>query len=188
MKSYKEVTQTIEVPKNVGLEGFLHTIREVLKLNPQEITIDNKGRLSYKRFVLEGEPAMPPLGIEYEGLEPHSIIRLGSVSEIRGGADPHILLANMFDQIAVERLVPICWAFGAMTYFWSWYESHSGIQWRTHENLYGLPIYYDRALRDTSIYLCAAYNKEAALIDCHRFLALDVEVLGLAPQTTVDIL
>lgn len=189
MTKYVETQHTIEVPKNTGMEGFLHTIRELLKLDKiKEITINSKGEVSYRRMVPE-EITQDPIMIDYEGLQPSSIIRMGSLAEmVNDGELPHILVSNMFSQLDIERLSPVCWASGAATVLSKWYAG-SGVKLPAIDNFYGLPLHLDRALPDSVLILCASSTDSPALVDCHRFLKVDMEEpIPELPKTTVDIM
>jgi hypothetical protein len=188
-EEYQKVTGQVDVPKNTGVEGFLRTIKEILNLeNIQDVHIDAHGKVTYTRYSMGGLDV--PVGVDFEGMEPSAIMRYGSIHEVTGGGPPHVLVAAMFDQVAVERLVPICWVVGGSSVFWAWYQS-SGVQLSSRDRLYGLPIHFDRGVPDTALILAAAYSRGAATVDCHRFLKLEMEewsVVPTSPTTTVDIL
>jgi hypothetical protein len=181
---YKEVSHAISVPKGTGVEGFLHTVRELLKLDRlQEVVIDARGYVRYKRYTLDGESAQP-LAIDYEGLQPHFVIRHGEITEIFLQEKPAASIpAVLCDEAGREGLWPTAWATGAASTFWAWYK-RAGVPLGGNKTLCGLPVYYDSGLTDTALYLCAAHNRGASLVDCHRFFKFELEDM---PRLSVEV-
>jgi hypothetical protein len=190
MDGYEEKTSSISVPKNTGVEGFLKTIRGILTLpRVRGIAIDVSGKVSYTRYVREGEPDTP-VPVDYTGLDPWSIIRNGELEEMpyELGTPSTSVIAAMFNRITREGLIPVAFASGADSHFWRWHEKTSGLSLVKKTSAYGLPIYTDRQMPDYSLVLCASYVR-GNLIDCHRFLSVSMGVVDFAPpETHVSIL
>ncbi len=169
MAEYEEVTGTVEIPKNVGVRGFLKAIEDILKLpRVQSIHIDARGKVEYRHFMREGDP-LKPLEIDFATLQPYAVIRNSRVVEL-GDPDPNAAVAvgQLFDSAAADHLFPVAIVAGANTQFWRWYESTTTIDPSTHEELYGVPFVIDRQLEDHVIVLCAAYTRAAALVDTQK--------------------
>ena len=61
MPEYREVTGTIRVPENTGLEGFMHAIQSILKRpRVQELRVDARGQVKYRRYLVDGEGRSQP--------------------------------------------------------------------------------------------------------------------------------
>jgi len=189
MDGYQEKTSSVSVPKNTGIDGFLKTLRTILLLpRVQTISIDAKGKVSYMRYVREGEPDTA-IDVDYTGLEPWSVIRNGHLDEIalNGDEPAPSVLAAMFNKVACEGLVPVAFATGADTAFWSWHKRTSGVDLAKTATVYGLPLYTDRQLPDYSLVICASYIR-GSLVDCHRFIKATMGTEFAAPSTSVSIL
>lgn len=189
MDGYAEKTSSVAVPKNTGIDGFLKTLRTILALpRVQTISIDAKGKVSYMRYVREGETDVP-LNVEYAGLEPWNIIRNGQIEEI--DLDPATpapaVISVMFNRVAREGLVPIAFATGAGSHFWKWHERTSGVSLSKTTTVYGLPLFTDRQMPDHALVMCAAFVK-GSLVDCHRFLNVSMGIDYEPPETSVSIL
>jgi hypothetical protein len=166
---YKEVTETVEVPKNTGTKGFLHVVEGILKRpRVQSIEIDARGKVSYRYFARKGEENLP-LNTNFDTLMPYMAIRNGAVVEL---ADPSshapTAVGQLFDMAAVDHLFPIAWAAGANTKLWDWYVDTTEFNPSSREEFFGLPFLTDRAIPDESLILGAAYARGAALIDLQK--------------------
>lgn len=190
MDGYQEKTHAISVPKNTGIDGFLRTIRGILSLSRvQSINIESTGAVHYTRYVRNGETD-DPIGVDYTGLEPWSIIRNGDLEEVtlKPNAPAPSAVAYMFNRITQDSLVPIAFATGAKSEFWAWHERTAGLRLVHKSSAYGLPIYTDKHMPDHSLVLCAAYTR-SSLVECHRFLVVNMsEVDFTPPETSVAIL
>ena len=193
MEGYEERTHSIQVPKNTGVDGFVKTLRGVLELrNVQTIQVDAKGRVTYTRIVRAGEDSTP-LAVDFGELAPWSIVRNGELEEFEAGeGDPATtVVARMFNLLTQEGLVPIAFVTGANSSFWRWHVETAGVRLARQNSAYGIPIYTDREVPDSSLILCAAYVRGATLAGCHRFLAIGMASFGdqaAPPNTEVSIL
>lgn len=81
---YVEVNEAVEVPRNTGIRGFMHTIESILKLpRVQRIEIDSRGKVSYTYFARR-EEEHAPLRMNFSTLMPYAAVRNGvSIDEIR---------------------------------------------------------------------------------------------------------
>lgn len=192
MEEYKERTDTISVPRNTGVEGFIRAIRGILSLpRVQNISVNATGQVSYRRYVRDGEVSEAKIDVDYSGLDPYAIIRNSELEEfpIRPGVSAASVIAHLFNKIAQEGCNAVAFVTGANSDFWRWHEQTSGVSLDRRLPAYGLPIYADRQIPDHALVLCAAYARSATLLDCHRFIAV---VMGVEehvpPETSVDIL
>jgi hypothetical protein len=188
---WEEKTDKVEVPENTGIEGFLHTIRELLRRpRMQQITIDSKGMITYRHYVQEGQPANN-VGIEFGDISPHGIIRNAEVVELAvdPGQSAAAVIAAVMDLAAVEQYQPVAFATGADSVFWGWYSMTTGVSLNSRHSIMGLPVYTDRLLPDTALILCTAYGKDAALVDTQRAYKVEMELAATPPpDTTVEVL
>lgn len=179
MAEYKEVVDTVEVPKSTGVEGFIRLLREILHLpRVQAITIEANGKVSYRHFVLNGETR--PIGIDFKGLEPYAVIRNAPIEELQvhiGNAA--IIVTSVLDQAVREKLHPIAFVTGANSVLWKWYASTTGFSLQSQTHLCGLPIHKDRHAPDTALILCAAYSRGAELVDTQRSFKVE---MSFVPQ------
>lgn len=182
MSKYVEREDRIEVPKNTGIQGFLKTLDTLLRLpRLQTITIDSRGFVVYKRFVSDDE--YNPIGVDYAELQPTSVMRYGTIEEVRVGGMPYLQLARVLEQVAVEQLEAVAWVVGKGSNLVEWL-ARSTLAVR-RERLLGYPVVEDAQMNTTSLVLCAAYARGAAIIDCQRFFKLDMVLPRTAPEVEI---
>lgn len=169
MAEYEEVRDSVDIPKNAGVKGFLETVEGILKLpRVQEIRIDARGKVDFRYFLRAGEERKP-LEMDFATLLPYAVIRNNPVVELVDvDANAAVALGQLFDLAAADHLFPVAFVGGPGTTFWSWYETTTAISLHAREELYGVPFLSDRALEDYVLVLCAAYTRGAALIDTQR--------------------
>lgn len=186
MMEYKEIEDSVEVPKNTGTDGFLRTIEYVLNLSRvQSVSIDAKGTVSWRRFVTDEEP--PVVGLEFGDLEPWGIIRNGEVVELPLlSTNAAITLSMMLDRASAERLFPVGFVTGAETVLWDWFSESTGYAPLSRDAITGLPVYLDRHAPDTALILCAAYAKDGALVDTQKSYKVEMDHT-IAPGTYVEV-
>lgn len=190
MSEYRKETHTVQVPKNTGRHGFLRALDRILTLSKvQTIVIKATGLVTYERFVAPGEK--DPVGVDYDGLEPYHVIRNGEVIDVPVQQLDEMwrLLFQLFGRAELERLVPVALVTGGNTLLWELLR-REGVPSSTRLMLFGLPVLADRGMPDHTVTLCTAFERTAALIDCHRFFKMDITPLlgAKPPPTTVDVL
>ncbi len=176
----KEVTKTIPVPENTGVPGFLRTIEEILKLsNVQRIVVEASGEITYKRYVVEGQPEDVNFNLDLANLQPHHIIRNSDVQEFvyTEGMSAAVVISAMLDAVAHQKLTPIAFATGADTEFFSWYKQSAGIQLQSKDRLFGYQLYFDRAIPDTTLVLCSGHGYTQALVDTRLSVKVEIPVV-----------
>lgn len=189
MDEYREVTKSIDVPPNTGIDGFLLTLRQVLrKPRLQQITVNARGRVSYSRYVRDGEPEEMS-GLTFDDLQPYHIIRNADLQEFMPPEDlpASTVIGMMFDQVVQDRLHPIAFASGAETALWSWYQYTTGHAVVGRRQLFGLPLFLDRQIPDSVLLLCAAFGRDATLIDTQTSYKVEMPQYTL-PTTDVEVI
>jgi len=175
MAEYELKKDAVDVPRNTGVEGFVHTIRSILRMpRVQSIHIDSKGKVTYERYVQDGEPV--ELGdVGFEELEPWHIIRNGEVMEISPyGNDPTMILWGVFRMASHDGLVPTAWVTGANSILDLWLSMTGGPS-TDGKALFGLPVNKDRNLPDTVLILAAAYTRDGGLVDTQKSYKIEME-------------
>lgn len=188
MPEYKEVTGTIRVPENTGLEGFMHTIQSILKRpRVQELKVDARGQVKYRRFLLEGESDGGPnnnFGVDFDSLQPYYVVRNSRVQEFM--PPPHlsaaVVVGLMFDKVAKDQLNPLAFVTGKGTALWEWYRFTTGHAPESHDTFFGLPLLTDRHIPDTALLLCAGFGKDAAFIDTRTSYKVEIPVYEPPPS------
>jgi hypothetical protein len=190
---YKEFTDTISVPKNTGIDGFVHTIKEILKRpRVQNVSIDARGKVTYTRYVRNGEIAQSA-GVDFEFLTPNYIIRNGVVEEIvvPPNASAAVVVSHLFEAASRDNLYPIAIVGGANTKFWEWHALTTGVELRSRKTAYGLPFLIDRYYDDSILLMCAAYEKGVAFLNTqqtYKVIMDGTSHIGVPALTEVDIL
>lgn len=187
---WKETTNSIEVPPNTGIDGFLYALKELLKRpRLQEIVVDARGKITYRQYVREDLP-QSNIGLDFDHLSPGGVIRNAEAVEleVREGQNAGVILASMIDISISDQLHPVGFATGSNTVLWAWYRSTTGAFLRSKTTLLGLPLYTDRQIPDTALILCSAYGKDSSMIDTQRAYKVEMTIDFVPPETTVEIL
>lgn len=189
MSDLELITSSIEVPKNTGIEGFVHTVRALVKLpRIQSITISARGKITYERYVGEGEKEV--IGIDYTGLQPWHILRNapdGIEELLLSSFNAAVALCGMLDRATAEKLFPVGFVASPNTALWQWYQNTTSFALATRTSLCGLPIYFDREVPDSVLLLCAAFSREGALIDTQKAYKVEMDYI-IAPKIEVEVL
>lgn len=190
MTEMREVTQVVDVPRNTGIDGFVVTLKALLRRpRVQQITIDASGKVSYKRLVREDEQEV--IGIDLDTVTPYAVVTSASVEEMV--LPPHTpaaaAIGKMFDRFAIDQVYPIAFASGVGTFFWDWYRitTKAALHSRTH--IFGLPLLLDRRIPESALILCGSYSPSTSLVDTARAVKLEMETMIMKPPSTdVEIL
>ena len=167
---YQEHNEKIEVPKQSGVEGFLHALKAILTLpNVKKIEISSNGEVAY-RYFLPKDAATAPLKVNFESLEPYAVIRnAGQVTELAfPDFNAAIALAQLFNMAAQDHLHPLALVGSPNSNLWAWYEETTSIKLLNKEGLFGLPFLGDRMIEDGTLVLCAGFARDGSLIDTHK--------------------
>ncbi len=187
---YREVSRSVDVPRNTGTEGFIQTVRAILRRSRvQEIRITADGKVNYRRLV-QGDGEEPALNVDLETLTPMAVARRSEVHELTlpPSLSAAISISKMFDRFAIDQIFPIIWGVGPATVFWKWFEATSRSALHSRSHAFGLPVVADRHIPDTALLLFGARNPGASLIDTTNVLKLEMEESVLKPpETTVEI-
>lgn len=174
---YIEQKESVEIPKNVGVKGFLLALESILKLpRLQDINIDRFGKVHYRYFLREGESRMP-LNVDFEGISPHSIVRNSKLFEVelREDEGASVSVARLFELAAMDHVFPVAFVAGSSTLFWSWYESSCQFRKMNRDELFGFPFLVEpRHIGENVLLLCAAHARGGALIDTQRTYKLTI--------------
>ena len=190
MIELEEVVHEIEVPSNTGIDGFLHTIKILLRLSRlQELRIDSRGKITYRRFVDNEEEERRSVSVDFTTLEPHWIIRNSKVEEVQvyAGANAAVVIGGLLDLVATNQLKPLAFISGAATALWDWYKSTTNVRLRNRDVLHGFTFFTDRAIPDTALILAAGYGKDAVLADTRVSYKIEIPQYK-HPSTDVEIL
>jgi len=183
------VTSSIDIPKNTGVEGFIHTLRVLLKLpRIQNVNINAKGKVTYERYQAEDE--QDPIGMDFTGVEPWHIARNapdGIEELVLGTYNAATILCGVLDRASFEKLYPVAFVASTNTVLWEWYGYTTSFSLGTRTALCGFPIHYDRHVPDTALILCASLARDGALIDTQKAYKIELDYL-IAPRTEVEVL
>ena len=189
MSELQLVTESIDVPRNTGIDGFLHTVREVLKLSRvQSINIDGKGKVTYKRYTDDDDRRL--VGIDFTDVEPWHLTRNapdGVEELLLSSTNAAVTLTAMLDRASYEKLYPVGFVSSPNTMLWGWYQYTTGFSLGSHERLCGVPVYYDRHVPDSALILCASFSRDGALVDTQKAYKIEMDYL-VAPSTDVEVI
>lgn len=166
-----EHVEELEVPKNSGKEGFLSTVRAILKLPLVQRIVIEPTKVTVTRFVDPNKPIVP-VEIDFEGLLPYSVIRncekVKEVPDTHVPASLHTAVFSLFTCAQKDRLFPLAFVTGADTVLYKWVYQATGVEPEDDDPLFGVPVYRDRQIEDTQLYLCAGRSRGGALVDTVR--------------------
>lgn len=166
---YSEVRDSIEVPKNSGIPGFLRALEDILRLpRLQELAVNAKGLVSFRYFLREGEQKKA-VEVDFETLLPYAVVRNSEVRELVDvDENAAVAIGQLFDGASTDHLFPAVFVGAPDCRIWSWYEQTTGIELGSHEHLYGVPFVADRNFENHVLILCAAFMRSADLINTQR--------------------
>lgn len=164
---YQLVTDSLDVPKHAGIEGFIHAIRGILRLSRVVgLEVDSRGKVTYRRYVRPEEPRKT-IQVDFDSVAPSAVVRNGTVQELDLSEFQHnaaVAVAVLFQRAASEQMFPVGWIVSPTSRIWDWHRTTTGVG-LIQESAYGLPIFKDRHIPDESLLFAMAYARDAALID-----------------------
>lgn len=164
----KETTAQVQVPRGTGIEGFLATMRKILRLpRVQWLQVDTRGTVRYSRVVREDEEAVP-LEVDFDSLLPSTIIRGSEVQELEESSSASVAVCHMLDAATKETLFPIAFVTNPQTTLWAWFQSAGLLLSHQHGHLCGFPVHYDDAIPEYVLILCTGYHSAAGLPDTRK--------------------
>ena len=172
--------KTVEVPTNTGVEGFVRTIRTILKMpRVQSIHIDSRGRINFKYVALETDDEDGGgFKIDFDNLEPYYLIRQAAVDELSPEAsNAAVVLTMMLDRAALENLYPIAFVTSPNSILSEWYALSTGYKLSASGKLCGLPVLTDRHAPDTALLLCLGYTREASMADVQKSYKIEMDMI-----------
>jgi hypothetical protein len=178
MDGFHEVTGSIHVPANTGVEGFLRTLHKVLmQAYVQSIEVNKAGLVTFRRFVPDSD-VDPQIAVDFDTLQPYAIIRNARVMEcaLPSGIPSPTIIGLMFDRSAKDGLYPLAFASGAATTLWDWYEASTGYALTTKDRFFGLPFLTDHLIPDTALLLCAGPTRESLFSETRVSYKIEMEI------------
>jgi hypothetical protein len=168
----EQVVDTVEVPRNTGVEGFLQLLRSILKLGRvQDIHITGNGRVTYKYLAPAGQPhdAFNPEQM-FEQVSPAYVVRNSILQELRleEACNSAEVLFRMMRAARLDGGAPLAWVTGADSRLNTWLLHRSDLPEDAvmpTDTMCGLPVYRDRMLPDESLMLCAGPRRGGDLVD-----------------------
>lgn len=169
MAEYVEKKGSLDIPKNVGVEGFLVALRDILRLpRVQHVELDARGRVNYRYYVREGQEALP-LEVDFSTVTPYAVVRNGEVTELpQPDGNAAVAFAQLTAMAAVDHLFPCAVVAGTQSTFWAWFESSTRVVLPSREELFGMPFLTDRMVDDETLLLCAGFSRRGALLDTQK--------------------
>jgi hypothetical protein len=190
MSAVSERSKVFEVPAGSGVEGFVHLVREALKLpRVQRILIEIGKVTVYQRAGKQEVEDTLNLDVDFEHLQPYNIIRNVPARELSypdtlGGS---AAIAAMLDAVVLNDFTPIAFVASPTTLLWTWLHFRDDVDLKSRDTLFGYPLHADKQIPDTAIVLCAGVDKTTALIDTRLSLKLEMKSVQCVLQE-VDIL
>lgn len=188
MQGYTSLEETMTVPLNTGVEGFLLAMRKILRLpKVQEVHIDLAGRVRVTRLIRDDEEPQA-WEVDFSSLTPMQILRHQIIVELEGGDNPTLAIARLFQRASQEHMVPIAFAAGAPSSFWRWQEKAAGLAIPFDQSeAYGLPVFYDANIDQSVLILCTAHTRGGNMIDVKKGFQIRVpEVFRHTAQPTIE--
>ena len=171
--------KVVEVPANTGVDGFLLTIRNILKMpRVQSIGIDNRGRISFKHVVLDTEDDSGGFKVDFDGLEPYYLIRHAAIDELSPEAsNAGVVLTMVLDRASLENLYPIAFVTSPNSNLREWYGLSTGHKLNSLNRLCGVPVLTDRHVPDTVLLLCLGYTHEATMAEIQKSYKIEMDMI-----------
>lgn len=169
MSEFQELSDTIEVPRGTGIDGFIAAIRSILRLpRVQYINIDGNGRIRFARVVRRGE-VLRPEGPDFSNLHPSAIIRNAELRELPEEGVAAFAVGKLFWYASLEKLYPIAFVTNPKTTFWRWHKDTTGFDVSHSEgSLYGVPLLFDENIPPYVLVLCTGYMPGAPMSETRK--------------------
>jgi len=179
MSEFQEQSDTIEVPRGTGIDGFVAVIRGLLKLpRVQYINIDGNGRVRYARVVRKGE-AVRPADLDFSSLYPSTIIRNAQLKELPEERVAAFAIAKMFQAASYEKLYPISFVTNPKTTLWQWHDDTTGINIaHSEDSLYGVPLLFDENIPAYVLVLCTGYMPGSPMSETRKSFKITMPQYG----------
>lgn len=180
--NFRPVEREVNVPKGTGHAGFLRVIEGILKLpRIQTVELLASGTVRYRQFVPESLPdeEIQELKIDLESLRPYAVLKHCTIKECLWFTDDTpapVVVSKMFAAVAQDALFPVAFVSGVESTFWEWHGRTAGVVFGK-ENAYGQSVYPDADIPDNVFFLCAAYGKDARLIDTQTAYKITVPTI-----------
>lgn len=166
MPTYEEEEKVIEIPRAAGIKAYTAVVERILALPMVKSVVIRitPGSITYSRFKHPDEPEAN-VGMDLESLMPFAIIRSHELMELSPSASiAAVVIAQMLAQAHLDGLNPVAFCSGHDLTLRKWHVHTTGIVLAKDE-MYGLPFLSDRQLPTEALFLCAAYGRNAALVD-----------------------
>lgn len=186
----KERTKSIDIPPNTSIEGFMHAVREVIRLpRVQKIVIDKTGRVTFTQKLIEGEENAHNVNVVFDHLQPYHVIRNTTTKELNypQSMSSVAVVAAMIDFVSSSGLTPIAFVASTSTILWSWIYFSDDLSLANRDNLLGYPLYLDRNIPDTALVLCAGLDGTTALVDTRLSLKIEMQQQQSVMGEEVDV-
>jgi hypothetical protein len=190
-KSDAGASRTINIPENLGVEGFIHGLREVLRLPRVQRVVIEVGHLTFFQTVPKDAAEITPnVNVSFDHLRPYNIIRNAPTRELQYpltlGASA--VLTAMLDVTCLSGYTPIAFVVSVNTTLWNWLYFRDDLEVKSRDTLLGYPVLTDTQIPETALVLCVGVDGTTALLDTR--LSLKAEMLN-APSVgreEVDVL
>lgn len=169
MSDYKQVEETIDIPLESGIDGFLLGIRQILALSRVvELRVHGNGKLTYKRWVRDEDEANANLRIDFESVTPIGVIRNNDVVDVGVVDDkvsPAVAVCRLLHRVQVDYMYPTVLVVGANSVFFDWFRGCGIDIQKNAERFFGHQLVRDRFVEDDTLLVCASYGPGGSLID-----------------------
>jgi hypothetical protein len=170
MPEYTEIEKVVEVPRGTGIDGYVEMVRSILRKGKvQEVLLRTNGRVSYRRFVRTDEPE-DELKVDLSTLMPWHIIRNGDIQELPTPTietNAAVVISQLFGAVRVDGFKPVAFVTSGESLFWKWHNESTGVVFGKDE-AYGLPFFPDPEIPQDVLILCAAFSRDARLVDVRK--------------------
>jgi hypothetical protein len=167
---YRPIEREVVVPKGTGHAGFLRVLEGILKRpRVQEVHILANGVVKFRQFVPSTLPdtEIEEFQVDLETLRPYAVLRSCEIREMTTFSEDMpapVVVSKLFAAAAQDALFPVAFISGSDSTFWEWHGRTSGVVFGK-ESAYGQAVLPDPDVPNDAFFLCAAYGKEARLID-----------------------
>jgi hypothetical protein len=169
MSDYKQVEETVDIPLDTGVDGFLLAIRQILLLSRViELHINSKGKVTYKRWVRDEDEANTNLRLDFESVTPIGVIRNNNIIDV-GVVDakvsPAVAVCRLLHRIQADHMYPAVLVVGANSVFFDWFRGCGIDIQKNAERFFGHQLMRDRFVEDDVLLVCTSFGSSGSLID-----------------------
>lgn len=171
---YEQKSKTVTVPSRAGVEGFLHVLKEILKLpRVTEVRMTDRGEV---QFWWNEPVSLDPLSLGPTTLDlaplsvEHALVNASIVDEpFDDGRHISLIVPSLLARAQEDGVYPLLFAVHSPSAFRKWILECTGLHFG-NKGCFGFPLEGDSSIPDDVVVLLATMSHSTSILDTtHAF-------------------